>query len=530
MLRCICALLMLFFVATWSVGQSVDYRDLDFHSELEEEVLTATFFEKLPDLKSKVRFLQAVDSTATEAIATDLTAQIEQIVADLQAANLKKKKPLKAAKLLYATVHERLLTKYDEDAQFADIFTSGNYNCVTASALYALVLEELGLPYELHELPTHVYLVYDPAGEYLIVESTAPSTGIFELDKEDIAKELLAEKMISQAEYDRKTADQLYADFIESEDKIIDLRGILSDLYFNAGVLAMYEEHYPEAEALAEKAVYLASNEVKIELWSNSLLVQLDNMLFEKPESFRALFALQYFPDYEVLAMEDLVMNYGNASEQLLIANNKKDQYRTLREYFLIHLLPTATEARAKIDFNHFVQMGRHHGLLEQYEQAYVYLDSAYQLQPDHLQVQSMLRDLVFGNINKKANEEDPYILMDYLQAENRRFPFLKENERFRQLLMFSELAPVIENFQENREEEALAAYEELKPRIASLNDGTEASIMAISEVFTNASSYYFRILDKKEAFRWLEEGLKVLPGNEEILRKRKMLEEYYGN
>ena len=140
MLRCICALLILLFITTWSIGQSVDYTDLDFHSELEEEVLAATFFEKLPDLKSKIRFLQAVDSTATEAIATDLTAHIEQIVADLEAANLTKKKPLKAAKLLYATVHERLLTKYDEDAQFADIFTSGNYNCVTASALYALVL------------------------------------------------------------------------------------------------------------------------------------------------------------------------------------------------------------------------------------------------------------------------------------------------------------------------------------------------------------------------------------------------------
>lgn len=530
MLRCICALLILLFITTWSIGQSVDYTDLDFHSELEEEVLAATFFEELPDLKSKVRFLQAVDSTATETIATDLTAQIEQIVADLEAENLKKKKPLKAAKLLYATVHERLLTKYDEDAQFVDIFTSGSYNCVTASALYALVLEELGLPYELHELPTHVYLVYDPAGEYLIVESTAPSTGIFELDKEDIAKELLAEKLISQAEYDRKTADQLYADFIESEDKIIDLRGILSDLYFNAGVLAMYEEHYPEAEALAEKAVYLASNEMKIELWSNSLLLQLDNMRFEEPESFRALFALQYFPAYEALAMEDLVTNYSNASEQFLIANNKKDQYAALREYFLTHLLAADKETRATLDFNHFVQMGRHHGLLEQYEQAYVYLDSAYQLQPDHLQVQSMLRDLIFGNINKKANEGETSTLAEYLKEENRRFPFMRENDRFRELLIFSEFALVIEGFENNQEEEALAAYEDVKPRIPSLKDETSASEMAISEVFTSASSYYFRILDKKEAFRWLEEGLKVLPGNEEILRKRKMLEEYYGN
>lgn len=523
----IIALLLLLSVFLAS-AQELSFEDLHFRTEIEANTFAEESLQQLNSLEARIQLLMAVDSTLTPQNIDEATKKVQRIVTDLQAVNLRKKKPVKAAKLLYEAVHQKILRKYDEDAQFGELFTTGLYNCVTATALYALVLEEFGLPYQVRELPTHVYLIYAPGAENLILESTDPVEGVFELDKEAIVQSLVEQKMISANERRIKSTEQLYDDYVEDYEIVINIRGLASDLYYNAAIFAMQNEHYQLGMELAKKSVYLFRNDDKVELWANGLLLQLESMNLDKIETFEPLFALQYFPDYQKNTWDDIGSNFNLATENYLITANRRDYYHTVRNYFLQHLSPEATELRENMDFVHFGQLGRHYALLDNLEKAYVYFDSAYQINPSHLNVQAALRDLVFRKIQDHIQADETEDLAEYIKEQDQLHPFLREHERFHTMLIYSEFAPIIEAFEANQEEEALAAFEARKDKLVSLNDGSEPFNDIVGSVYSSASSYYFRITDGKSAKQWLEEGLKIVPDNEELLRKKEMLEDFY--
>ncbi|MFV0605748.1 MAG: hypothetical protein ACK5NK_07905 [Niabella sp.] len=71
-------------------------------------------------------------------------------------------------------MHKAFLIKYIDNPRFSEIFITGNYNCATASALYAFILDKIGIAYQIRETPTHVYIVADPAGANVLFETTTP--------------------------------------------------------------------------------------------------------------------------------------------------------------------------------------------------------------------------------------------------------------------------------------------------------------------------------------------------------------------
>ena len=70
-----------------------------------------------------------------------------------------------------------MLKQYQQYASFEEIFTSGKYDCLTATALYSALLQELGYQYTTIETDFHIFiLVHSPEGDVLF-ESTDPLDG-----------------------------------------------------------------------------------------------------------------------------------------------------------------------------------------------------------------------------------------------------------------------------------------------------------------------------------------------------------------
>ena len=95
----------------------------------------------------------------------------------------KEKHERKRIKRIYNTIHNTFLEKYNIEAHFSDIFINGNYNCVSATALYSYVFESLEIPYKIKETPTHVYLVVYPKSYkiYIEIERQTPHSFTFSL-------------------------------------------------------------------------------------------------------------------------------------------------------------------------------------------------------------------------------------------------------------------------------------------------------------------------------------------------------------
>ena len=79
---------------------------------------------------------------------------------------------------LFNKVHRKFLKQYQSHTTLYELMEQGHYDCVTGSALYALLLDALGIPYQVHEFPYHVYLtVTTSEHEVFMIESTDPQYG-----------------------------------------------------------------------------------------------------------------------------------------------------------------------------------------------------------------------------------------------------------------------------------------------------------------------------------------------------------------
>ncbi|BDD07868.1 hypothetical protein FUAX_03000 [Fulvitalea axinellae] len=66
----------------------------------------------------------------------------------------------------------KYLKNYQRFVTFAETFRSGTYDCVTGTALYASLLDNLGYEYEIIETPRHVFLLINGEEKKYLVEST----------------------------------------------------------------------------------------------------------------------------------------------------------------------------------------------------------------------------------------------------------------------------------------------------------------------------------------------------------------------
>jgi len=99
----------------------------------------------------------------------------------------KKKSAYKSDKqfleFLFYKVHARLLKVYQPFTSFSAILSNGRYNCLTATALYALLFDHFDYEYEIVENAFHIYLTVQLEGKSILIESTDPIEGFIEDSK-----------------------------------------------------------------------------------------------------------------------------------------------------------------------------------------------------------------------------------------------------------------------------------------------------------------------------------------------------------
>lgn len=138
-------------------------------------------------------------------------------------------------KFIFDDIHNNYLKQYKNIATINDIFSTGTFNCVSASILYASIFNKLKIPYALKETPTHVYIIAYPNTLNIIVESTDVKGLIVEFDenqKKQIINDLLEKKLISQDSLNILGFEKTFEKFMLS-DKNIDSTQAIGDMYYN---------------------------------------------------------------------------------------------------------------------------------------------------------------------------------------------------------------------------------------------------------------------------------------------------------
>ncbi|MFY0628377.1 MAG: hypothetical protein JXR07_18925 [Reichenbachiella sp.] len=88
-------------------------------------------------------------------------------------------------KRVFYKTHRKFLGEYEQGASFHEMIGKRKvYDCVTGTALYALILEDLNIEYEIRETDYHVYLMVKMGDRSYLMESTDPLNGFAVNSKE----------------------------------------------------------------------------------------------------------------------------------------------------------------------------------------------------------------------------------------------------------------------------------------------------------------------------------------------------------
>lgn len=151
---------------------------------------------------------------------------------------------------VFSKTQKQLLKYYADYASFSETKTRGRYNCLTATALYALLLKDLGYGYQIIETNYHIFLLVHSTEGEVIFETTDPVNG-FISDAEDVQKRLAA--------YRRNCVDKSFTNkpvyaFDFSLFREVTLDQVQGLLYYNEAIEAYNHQNLLSSIAFLDNA------------------------------------------------------------------------------------------------------------------------------------------------------------------------------------------------------------------------------------------------------------------------------------
>ncbi len=151
---------------------------------------------------------------------------------------------------LFYKVHNKFLKNYKNLVTFEELFENGYYDCVSGTALYVLILDELGFDYSIYESDFHVMVMVHYGKDKVLFESTDFSNGFVD-DNEEI------NRRIEYYQTQNSEKNDAYYNYKLNTSRIIDSKQLAGLLFYNLAVREYNNQNFTEAIAFLDKAEVL---------------------------------------------------------------------------------------------------------------------------------------------------------------------------------------------------------------------------------------------------------------------------------
>lgn len=180
----------------------------------------------------------------------------------------------KYLKNIFNEVHKEYLKEYHLNSPLFRTFESGEYDCVSGTALYALVLHTLGIPYIIKETKFHVYLLVWADNRTFLFESTDPASGFI---SNPIKIDESEKKYLEAGDNGKK-----YYVFKGTINEKINLQQLSALEYYNMGIASFNDKQILASLDFFEKALKLYDSSRIEEIFKITLEVLEREALFTK--------------------------------------------------------------------------------------------------------------------------------------------------------------------------------------------------------------------------------------------------------
>jgi tetratricopeptide (TPR) repeat protein len=498
-----------------SQGQDslVYLRELSFSSGEEELAFNQFFSKKGKDYFNL--FSQAgkkPSASAKEKFYTYLNKMGYEKVSD--------KKQDKKVKFIYENVHGAFLSKYEGKSLFSDIFENGDYNCVSATALYCMAFDYFKIPYTIKEKPNHVYPIAYPDNQQVIVETTNPMVGSFAFNdqfKASYLQNLKKQKVISNQEALTKSNNELFDRYFFKEEINITMDQLFGIQYMNDGIFKLEAEDADGSFKQFEKAYLLYPSENIANGLLVSYLKAFQNKTKKDTSHAILLAKLARFSKYGIT--QELVKGeFAMAANSLLFEQGKPNDYTKYFNAFSNHL--RNSETKEEISFIYYYETGRYYYNQGKYFQSQPYFEQAFAIRPNNQDVQNTYLQIIERSLRAATDAQEGITLLAEASGKN---PVLNSNNKFKSMLAATYLAKFNDDYQRGKVQEAEKArlsFEELYGKDRDLSIDSEF----IGQAYSTAAVYYFRKNQTVKSKFYIDKGLELAPGNRELINRKQFL------
>ena len=494
---------------TTTVAQEISIDKLSFKTPFEEYVF------KNHNTLSSLELLLAISPNMDEAKALDIKKQIHEFEEKLKNKKFELKKESKKVKTLFDETHYLFLEKYHDVANFDEIFANKTFNCVSGSALYALILDDFNIPYAIKESPTHVYLVVNPNSSHIVLESTRPDIGF--IDKSDhyiksVMDQLIDLKQLTKDEVKTKGYRTAYNDYFFSEDTI-PTKALASIQYSNEAITLMEEEKHEEALNSAYKAQYLnesPSNAYIITMILNNNMI--DNELNDSID-FSRVVEYSNFTNNNADYIEALHTQKINSK---IFQEGDLEFAENITNYFINNLKDS--NLITSIEVNYLMLLADYYQAKADWDNSITYASKAYTLNPSNVRLQGLIGISINNKNVGKAFSQD---ILDELLGYKATYPFLADHSMVNNMISSSSIYLALKYLSDrkiSKSVETMAIFEDL---INTQQDKISFNEEFVAQYYKQLCEYYFQVNKYSKGSQAIKRGLTIIPNNE-LLNSRK--------
>jgi tetratricopeptide (TPR) repeat protein len=422
-------------------------------------------------------------------------------------------------KNIFRDIHTRVFKKYELETQFSDIFRNGVYNCVTASAYYALLLKEIDIPYKIRETPQHIYLVANPGSSEILFESTNPQNGYTSFDlrfKESYVNSLHDSKLISDEEIRAFGVEKLFLKYY-FQDSVISLRQLGGIHYYNDGIYLMNKKRYRQAVKSFEKSYFLyPGKRTEFALFNAyaSVLNATDYSDFGDLDYFSRISRYSSMG----VTRDHISSEFGKINTRFLLNSSNHEYYERCYRYLTENIRDTDFLNQVVFFYNY--ERGRIYAFQGSNTRALAHLKDALKVMPENIEAQNLFMNCFIASLK---NSSDIRHIQKQIDEYSSVLPGLKENMILIRLqcgiyLEQFKLAYFLKNTKDGERYRAL--FEGLKSAHAEV----DLEGLPVADAYSQAAVYFFGLGNYSKAKSMLKKGLEYSPNNTILLTRLKSI------
>lgn len=484
---------------------------------------------------SRFELFMISDSACSEQKTAAAKKQFDAFIGELKTSKILKQSEEKLIRALHKQVHERFLTRYRALVEFNEVFVSGEYNCVSSTALFALVLEELEIPYYVQEQPGHVLIMAYPNTSNITVEMTTVKNAFVIPPRKDINRaiaNLLELQLVTPKQVKAMGDVAVYDMFFNVRSKIT-IDQLIGIQFFNHAITSVNNDQAERSLSEICKAERFY-DVYRTKILKSELLLD----VVEK-QDFKSIGSLPYlfeFGNTNKYKHQYIVYGYASFINQRLIA----DGNRQLADSSLVLVKQMVRDTNLLKDLTgiYYLGMSDYFSKAHKNEKALEYSEMAYQASPNSSFVKASLLDQIAYYLSTKylegVEESDQEDSDEELEIAEKfyseidkycmKYPYLDSNNRFVLLKLYANIDFSMHYYKENDGLNGKKYFDASESLIERITDKELIDEDYLGWLYAECATYLFRQHKYEEAVKTIEKGLKIAPDHERLLARLEII------